>query len=164
MTLTAHAIVGAGIAAAMPAHPVLGVCLAFLSHFPVDAIPHYDYSLRSDSINPKKGGTIRFDKALAIDLFHIGVDFLLGLALGTLFFATSATWPLIAVAAFAGMLPDGLQFLYTRFPREPLATLQRFHQWIHTPYRLHGHRMLGIVSQVVFLIAFVIVMKAFTVA
>ena len=159
MTLTAHAIVGAGIAAAIPAHPVLGISLAFASHFLVDAIPHYDYQVRSDSIHPHIGAPMRFDRALLLDFFSIGGDFALGIILALFFFATPTIWPLIAIAAFAGQLPDALQFVYTRFKHEPLVSLQKFHHWIHTKRRLREHPVLGVTSQVCFLVAFVAFVK-----
>lgn len=161
MTLTAHAIVGAGIAAAMPAHPLLGISLAFASHFAVDAIPHYDYRIRSASINPKTGARITFDRNLFLDLLSIGTDFLLGMALALIIFSAPATLPLIAAAAFAGALPDGLQFIYGHFRHEPLVSLQRFHQWIHTRVRLREYAALGWLSQTLFVVVFVIVARAF---
>jgi len=161
MTLTAHAIVGAGIAAVLPSHPILGVCAAFASHFLVDAIPHYDYQIHSASINPKVGGRITFNRALFLDLVSIGGDFVLGIALALFFFATPATCWLIAIGAFAGQLPDGLQFVYSRFKHEPLVSLQRFHQWIHTSHHLREHPMFGVTSQVFFLIAFVTLARAY---
>ncbi len=161
MTLTAHAIVGAGIAAAMPAHPILGVSLAFASHFLVDAIPHYDYHIRSASIHPKKGGSMHLDKNLFLDLLSIGTDFALGLILGVLLFASPETAPLILLAAFAGQLPDALQFAYLKIHREPLITLQRFHHWIHTKEHLRAYPFFGIASQVAFLVGFVALVRIY---
>jgi hypothetical protein len=40
MTLTTHAIVGAVIVDLMHAFPLLGLALAFGSHFVLDALPH----------------------------------------------------------------------------------------------------------------------------
>ena len=158
MTLTAHAIVGAAVVAAIPSHPILGVCAAFASHFLVDAIPHYDYRIRSASINPQVGAPMKFDRALLFDFFVIGGDFFLGIFLGIVLFSTPSTWPLVAVGAFAGTLPDGLQFAYSRFPRS-LVLLQKFHTWIHTRIHLRGQLALGIISQVAFLVVFVTVAK-----
>ncbi len=155
MTLTAHAIVGAGIAAAMPAHPVLGVTLAFASHFLVDAIPHYDYQIRSASIHPNKGGSISLDMPLFLDLASIGTDFALGLLLSLIFFANVDNALLVLVAAFAGQLPDALQFAYLKIKREPLIVLLKFHHFIHTSYHMRAHPLLGIFSQVGFIAAFV---------
>ncbi len=161
MTLTAHAIVGAAIVSAMPEHPILGVCLAFASHFLVDAIPHYDYHIRSASINPKIGAPMLFDRALLLDFFSIGGDFALGLLLGILFFAAFSSVWLAALGAFAGMLPDALQFAYTRFRHEPLVSLQRFHKWIHTSYHLRERPVVGVVSQVLFLFVFVVLARMY---
>lgn len=160
MTLTAHAIVGGAIAAAMPTHPILGIGAAFASHFLIDAIPHYDYKVRSASIHPKKGDPMKYDRALLLDFFSIGTDFALGLLLAFVLFATPATWFLVLVAAFAGQFPDALQFAYTRAPHV-LGGLQRFHEWIHTGYRMRGQLALGIVTQVAFLVVFVFVAKVY---
>lgn len=161
MTLTTHAIVGAGIAAMMPAHPVLGICAAFASHFALDAIPHWDYPIRSASVNPKIGAPMKFDRALMLDFFSIGGDFALGILLALMFFVTPTSWWLVAIAAFAGQLPDALQFVYSRFRHEPLVSLQRFHQWIHTRHRLRERPMLGAVSQVLLLAVFVFLLKTY---
>ena len=161
MTLTAHAIVGAGIVAVMPSHPVLGISAAFASHFLLDAIPHYDYRIRSASVNPKIGAPMKFDRALLLDFCTIGSDFAVGMILGIWLFATPATWWLIAVGAFFGAFPDALQFAYTRFRYEPLVSLQRFHTWIHTDIRLREHSVLGVTSQILFLVALVTLAKMF---
>jgi len=47
MTLAAHSIVGGATVSLMPTHPVLGLCLAFARHFVLDAMPHWDYPMRS---------------------------------------------------------------------------------------------------------------------
>lgn len=155
MTLTAHGIVGAGVAVALQSHPVLAIAAAFASHFLVDAIPHYDYPIRSASINPKIGAPMRFDRALLLDFFSIGTDFALGMVLGTFLFGSSDLWSLAAIGAFMGIFPDPLQFVYGHFRHEPLVSLQKFHQWIHTSHHLREHVVLGVVSQLAFLFAFV---------
>ncbi len=154
-------MVGAGIAATMPAHPLLGLSAAFASHFLVDAIPHYDYKIRSASINPKIGAAMKFDRALLLDFFSIGWDLAFGMILSVLLFATPATWILVAIGAFAGALPDALQFVYTRFQHEPLVSLQRFHKWMHTSHHMREHSVFGVISQVVFLGVFVLLAKTF---
>ena len=45
LTLMTHAIVGAAIVGLVPAHPLLGLSLAFASHFILDALPHWDYPI-----------------------------------------------------------------------------------------------------------------------
>ena len=53
------------------------------------------------------------------------------------------------------ILPAPLQFLYGRFPREPLRRLQRFHVWIHTQRRLEGRPVFALMTQLAFVILFV---------
>src|SRR5437660_9654997 len=114
MILSTHAIVGAAIASFVPSHPTAAFILGFASHFVLDAIPHWDYPIRSAAVHPKIGGPITFDRALLRDAVVIGSDGLLGI-LGALL-----------------MLPDPLHTIHAHFPYEPLRTLQRFHRWIHT--------------------------------
>ena len=159
MTLTAHAIVGAALVGLVPEHPVIGVCAAFASHFLVDAIPHLDYQIRSASMNTKIRASMTFDRNFFLDMLSIGTDGTLGMLLALILFATPQTWWLVGLGAFAGMLPDALQFAYARFPREPFSSIQRFHEWIHTRHLMRGHKVLGVLSQVSFLAAVVLFTK-----
>ena len=137
MTLTTHAIVGGAIASLMPAHPWLGLSLAFASHFLLDALPHWDYPIRSSSINPKVAARMKYDGELFTDLFTIGGDAALGIVVAlTLFNTQTPPGYLLALGgACAGILPDALQFAYMRFPHQPLTSIQRFHEWIsHNPW------------------------------
>jgi hypothetical protein len=54
----------------------------------------------------------------------------------------------IMLGAIAGMLPDPLQFVHSLHPHEPLATLQRFHWWIHSKRKLDWP--IGVCSQIIF--------------
>jgi hypothetical protein len=133
----------------MPAHPLLGLALAFGSHFVLDALPHWDYPIRSSCIDPSFGARMSYDRKLFIDLSKIGGDAALGIIFSVLLFVTQkdANLILILAGAGAGMLPDALQFAYIRFPHQPLRAIQRFHEWIHTSRRMRGRPVLGIVSQ-----------------
>jgi hypothetical protein len=152
MTLTTHAVVGAAIASLIPEHPVLVFCAAFASHFVIDAIPHWDYAIASSSINPKIGAVMKYDEAFFQDVLRIGTDALLGILLSLWLFGSYHPW-VVLLGACAGILPDPLQFIYTRWRHEPLVSLQRFHQWIHTNIRLRNLPALGIASQLIFLAA-----------
>ena len=157
MTLTTHAVAGAALAALIPQHPIAGFAAGFASHFLLDAIPHYDYAILSQSIHPRMGGPVRLDRALALDMARIGGDALLGLALSALIFATPSAADAVLWGAFGGILPDALQFVYGRFGQELLSPLQRFHEWIHSKKRLEveGRLVVGILSQL-FLLALII--------
>lgn len=161
MTLTTHAVTGAAIASVVSGNIVIASTLAFASHFLLDAIPHWDYPISSGSINPKIGGKINFDKSLLKDLFRIGSDILFGILLSLIIFYSKEHVLTIAVGAFFGMLPDFLQFVYTRFPKGPIASLQRFHEFIHTDKKLKNQPILGVTSQIAIIIVISILAKNF---
>jgi hypothetical protein len=150
MTLGTHAIIGAAVASTMPEHPVLGFCAGFISHFIADAIPHYDYPIYSESIHPKKRERhMHFNSALFRDFADFSFDAGAGLLVALAAFSFTNAWLAIILGAIGGILPDPLQFVAKIWPRQPLNSLQRFHQWIHTDHRMRdrGELMLGIVSQ-----------------
>jgi len=153
MTLTTHALVGAATASLMPQHPVLGFCAGFASHFVIDAIPHWDYPIASSSIDPLQGAAMKYDGAFFLDMLRIGTDALFGILLSVRLFATPVLLPIVLLGAVAGISPDPLQFVYTKFRHEPLLSLQRFHEWIHTKNHLENSKILGIISQVLFIAA-----------
>lgn len=162
MILATHAIVGAGIAAAVPSQPALGFGLAFASHFLLDMIPHWDYALKSrheDHRDLSKDDML-INRDFVRDLAKIGMDFAIGIILAGFFFGIytlrlspqgdpGSVWLL---GALAGMLPDFLQFAYFKIRREPLTSLQRFHQWIHTSHRLKKRWFIGLTSQTLLVI------------
>lgn len=154
MILATHAIVGASVASIVPHHPVAGFVFGFLSHFAIDAIPHWDYFLSSMRRDPDNylNNDMRFDKHFPFDLVKIGLDAFLGIALALLFFQQlhqPLQWSIL-FGMFGGMLPDALQFVYWKFRREPLRTLQRFHLWIHAKKKLDHQPFLGILFQIIF--------------
>ena len=148
MILSTHAVVGAAIATLLPRNPALVFAAGVASHFVIYAIPHWDYPLRGISVGRSQTGAIRLNGALFRDVCLIGLDALAGLALAILLFAQSAPIWIIIIAALAAMLPDPLQVVHRLYPHEPLRTLQRFHEWMHTDRRL-GWRI-GVGSQIAF--------------
>jgi hypothetical protein len=157
LTLTTHAVVGAAIVSIMPAHPLLGLSLAFASHFLLDAIPHWDYPIRSPSVHPAIAAPMKYDRALFADMLTIGADAALGVTLAIVLFATRASLILVFCGACAAILPDMLQFAYMRLPREPLTSLQQLHRWIHTSHKMPP--VSGIISQLAFVAAVVVVVQ-----
>jgi hypothetical protein len=158
MILTTHAIVGAALASFLPSHPAAAFVAGFASHFALDAIPHVDYPIKSRSVNPRIGAPMAFDRALLQDAVTIGFDGLFGIMAALFLFSTVASFWAILMGAIGAILPDPLQFVHTRFPHEPLRTLQRFHRWAHTKKRLKGV-ILAIGTQTA-LVAFVIGLTA----
>jgi hypothetical protein len=131
--------------------------LAFASHYLLDGIPHLDYQIRSASLT-NSSVPMKYDTALMADAITISADAALGVALALLLFAARGSIALVACGALAAILPDVLQFAYTRFPHEPLASLQTLHRWAHTSKGMR-QPILGIVSQVIFLVVIVIAVR-----
>ena len=149
MILSTHAIVGGAIASLFPSHPALVVAAGFASHFAIDAIPHWDYPLHAISARPAAGSAaLNLDRRLWGDLSLIALDASVGLTLAIWLFATPATIGAILLGAVAAMMPDPLQVVHALYPREPLKSLQRFHQWIHAKRKLSWP--LGASSQAIF--------------
>jgi hypothetical protein len=148
MILSSHAIVGGAIASIFPSHPVVAIAAGFASHFVIDAIPHWDYPLRSIALGTGARNQLTFCGPRLRDLALIALDGCAGLVLAVVFFSTPTAALAIVLGALAAMLPDPLQFAYTLYPQEPLKSLQRFHVWIHTKYQLGA--LLGISSQIAF--------------
>jgi hypothetical protein len=148
--LSTHAVVGAALATLLPSEPALIALAGIASHFAIDAIPHWDYPLRGISVSKDVGKPLRLSRALARDCVLIALDACLGLALAAFLFGPSWT---VGLGAIAAMLPDPLQFLHRLYPREPLRTLQRFHGWIHSDWKLRWP--VGIASQLAFVAAVV---------
>jgi len=155
MTLTAHGIVGGAIVSLIPAHPAVGLCLAFASHYLLDAIPHWDYPVRSASINPNIAAKMRYDYAILRDLIVVGGDAALGVVLAAVLFASRGGPLLAGGGACAAILPDALEFAYVLYPRGPLLLLQRFHSWVHTSKKIK-RPVPGVALQIAFIAAIVI--------
>jgi hypothetical protein len=159
MILCTHAVVGAALASFLPSHPAAAFVVGFASHFALDAIPHWDYPIKSRSVNPRIGAPMVFDGALLRDAVAIGCDGLVGILAALLLFASPASLWAILLGAVGAMLPDPLQFLHARFPHEPLLSLQRFHRWAHTKRRIKDIS-LGVSTQA----ALVAIVVALTIA
>ena len=75
MILSTHAVVGGTIASLFPTHPILVATLSFASHFVIDAIPHWDYPLKSISVKPNANNwALKINRRLFRDLALIGFD------------------------------------------------------------------------------------------
>jgi len=133
MLLGPHILVGAAVAAST-SNPILGLVFAFLSHFILDRIPHWEYSAEPLRNIPTKG----IPYAMPI-LRRVALDIGAGFAVLIIAVAISSddipftAW---AFGGFFGILPDGLSFLL--FLRKQNGLWGRFlkifyllHQKIH---------------------------------
>ena len=120
MVLTTHAVAGAALAQIIPDHPALGFSLAFVSHFILDMIPHWDYplsTLEKSADGKKINQRFKLSPALVADFMKTGADLSLGLILTFVFF-----YPLNQPAAVVLVVGVGGGTL-TRFPPVYLLSL-----------------------------------------
>lgn len=102
MTATAHALVSAAIAAAVP-NPAVSLTLAFTSHFIMDVIPHWDFGTNWRSRSKSATGLIAI------------LDTIIGFTLAYFLFSGKVSTPLIFAAVAMGNLPDWMEAPYYIF-------------------------------------------------
>ena len=151
MTLTTHAVIAAAITRPlMRAHPALILLVGIATHYLSDAVPHWDYGVRSlvQKDTQKKrlnwyGGTAKRDF-----LWIIG-DFIVGFSLVYLWVRPHSReeflWVIFSVAG--GMLPDLLQGINLSLKSQPLRPLQKLHDFFHTRIKLGRYPLFGIPFQ-----------------
>lgn len=140
MTGSNHVITGALIATSVTSAPV-AIPLALLSHFVLDALPHYGDNNRHSWLNR------HFTYVLLIDAV-IGIAIVLALIL-----LQPANWVLLVVCGLVAVAPDAIwlpHYLADRRGnyREP-SHFARFSKWIQW-----GERPWGIYIEAAWLIAF----------
>lgn len=165
MILATHAVAAAALAATMPNQPVLAFAAAGASHFLLDAIPHWDYELRSsrkDRNNPLNDDIV-LGRDFWFDSIKLGADTVLGLALTWFLFRSFFTGPLgtltFAAGITGGLLPDLLQFAYFKLRWPWLTTLQRFHYWIHADHNRKLKPFIGITLQALIAATIILAVK-----
>jgi hypothetical protein len=167
MTLTTHAVVGAAVASLVPSHPVIGFIGGFLSHFACDSIPHWAEGKLLKSIHKEHNDpltrSVRGAAALIHDVALVGFDSLVGFSLSTLILFYFFHVPLYTVllGAFAGQMPDGLQFVYFVFKPKWMIPLQKFHGRIQTEYTNMAY--LGIEAGLILVVCVLGILGAFMV-
>ena len=142
MILFCHLLVGAAIAAKIQIIP-LALVLALLSHYVLDFIPHWEYSI--DNILEK-----RWKKA-KLDFLKGALDLCLGILI---IFAILKNQPIILAGAFLAVLPDGLTLLNLLLPNKILSIHDNFHrELVHYSKKISFKEnknlfMFGILSQI----------------
>jgi hypothetical protein len=102
MTATAHALVSGAIAAAIP-NPYISLPLAFISHFIMDAIPHWDFGTNWRSRSKSETGLVAI------------LDTIIGFTVTYFVFGGKVALPTLMAAASLGNLPDWLEAPYYIF-------------------------------------------------
>lgn len=164
MILTTHAIVGAA-AGRIFSNPLMAFAAGFISHFILDAIPHWAYALKSKARNKEEPlkENIVLNREFIGDLARIGLDFVLGVSAAIFIFRGEDRFigaPANLLAGIAGgLLPDFMQFLYFKIRHEPLIFFQKLHIYVHKEKEFSALPY-GIPSQIIVIIAAVIISKA----
>jgi len=165
MILATHAIAGAAAAQLFPNNPLLAFIAAFASHFILDAIPHWNYLLKSKAEDPSEplNGKMIWGKKFIIDILKISLDFAAGIVLSVLFFSKGADQnaAITILGALGGMLPDALQFAYWQLKVEPFKSLQKFHHWIHPRKEWQLSFAVGVPLQVLIVAAIIVAVRFF---
>ena len=128
MTATAHALVSAAIARAVP-NPYLAIPLAITSHFIMDAVPHWDI-----------GADWRTRSKIMTGALAIG-ETVLGITLTYFLFRGKVETPLLLSTMFAGELPDWLEAPWYIFfaNKHKNGTSKKAGFWERVSYRIY-HR------------------------
>lgn len=156
MILATHGIVGGAIGYLLPKNPILAFFLSFISHFVIDAVPHWHYPVFSAKINKENPleNDMLLNKWFVVDMFDIGLDLLGGLIIAVFIFHQKLSFDMALVSilsgAIGGVFPDPLQFLYWKLPNKPLMYLQEFHIWIHSETYMDDRHIMGITTQIAF--------------
>lgn len=153
MILTPH--MAAGTALALAIHPALGIPLAVLSHYILDALPHAEYNI--DPIKNLGSGKIKEAHQAALRIMLDGGG---GFIAAILVASVLGYSPLLAAAgAIAGILPDGLTMLLIVFPKnKPLQKHWAFHSGVHFPKNKKPSQFLRVGLQLAAIILTVLVL------
>lgn len=115
MLLASHIIVS-GILGAKTGNYFLAGAIGLISHYALDAIPHWDYYISPEFESRAKNEGWRFlkEKFFIKELTKISIDISIGLVLVFIFLKNLDGVNLISVfiSVFFGVLPDPLQLLY----------------------------------------------------
>lgn len=141
MLWTPHLLAGAAIAAKI-SNPFLALPLALLSHYFLDSFPQEEYSI-TNIFQKRWNNTF-------LDFLKVFLDFSLGI---TLILLLSGAKPIILIAAFLAIAPDGITFLNLFLSNKLIKQHQKLHKAINylcAPMKKNKkiYRFLGVFSQV----------------
>ncbi|MEK7634405.1 MAG: hypothetical protein AAB396_00765 [Patescibacteria group bacterium] len=162
MILSSHIIVASAVVAPLLAKPldfanaVFIFIISFLSHYAIDAIPHWDYKLFSIEELPSGDKKIVATKISVLkDLFKNSADGIIGL-IGAIFIIgipdNLEKFFAFCLIIIGGILPDFLELCYVVFNKFPLNIFHKIHIFIHGKRIFKNKPILGIISQILTLI------------
>lgn len=175
MILTTHGYVGASIFQLFSFCPPLGLFLAFLSHFGLDFLPHWDYGLNSLK-KDRESGEINIVKSfwpvVIVDISKIIADFFFGLLLVFIFWQIIGyeISLLVFIAYFLACLPDFNQLInfllnlnkrlnvFLVFLRKLVIILHSFHELAHSRRRFCHKKGIFYQALIIVFISFLLVL------
>ncbi|MEK7062265.1 MAG: hypothetical protein AAB940_00805 [Patescibacteria group bacterium] len=170
MILSSHIIAASAVAAPLLSRPLDFANMAFiffasfLSHFFLDALPHWDYKMLSFT---KENGERRFifKKYFSTkDFLKNLLDGVIGLAGAILiigFPKDFSEFILFGLIVFGSILPDALEATYAINKYRFLEPLHKFHLTIHGKRVFQNRPFLGTFSQVLIIALIVFIFSKF---
>lgn len=142
--------------------------VSFFTHYILDSIPHWGYNILSFkeiefNINKQNERKFIFNNiAFFKDAVRTTIDGLLGL--GIAFWLVGAPIGgerlfIFFLVAIASILPDIIELFYTIWKWLPFATFSKIHRFFHTSYEFKGHFFIGVILQIVIILAVVTFFK-----
>lgn len=159
MILTTHAIVGAAITYTSVQHSAIFL-LALGSHYVFDMIPHWHYRtpVIKKAVNAQFGKkTLSVASAPYDEIARIVVDLAIGLSLSFYFF--SGSYLAIILGVMGAVLPDLMVGFGRFYPARVLVAHDKFHKWIHARHLLDDWPIIGVGSQIVIAVIFVLLFQ-----
>ncbi len=147
MILMVHLLLGAVIVLKIKFLP-LALPLAFLIHYPLDILPHWEYSIKN--IKEKKW------KNSFKDFLKVFVDISLGILL---IFIFSKNFSLLLIGGLVAALPDAFTLLGLITPNKLLMAHENFHREIHFPEGKKISPIWGILTQLLVVIAAIYLLR-----
>lgn len=155
MTLTTHIIIAEVVARPLARlNPIFGFIVGILSHYLLDAIPHWDYKLKSSLANENRlpgEKKIRFTReSFWPDVAKTALDTFIGLIIILFLMPPKSIHETVFLlaTAFGGVLPDFLQGAYGSGYAEFLKPVQKFHDTMHTKIKLGPYPLIGVPFQI----------------
>ena len=156
MTLATHIVTGAAVAGVLTKDPTAAFLAGWVSHYLLDALPHWDYPIASfeakDEQKPLEK-KVEFGMVFVKDVVKVLTDACLGFVLLyiTIWGSGDVSPDMLVIllaGAFGGVFPDFLQFLYGVWNVWPLRKLQEFHHFIHADLKLDDRPRVGVPMQI----------------
>ena len=157
MTATAHALVSGAIAASA-GNPTLAIPLAFISHFVMDAVPHWDFGTNWRTRTKTKTGVVAI------------FDTILGFTLAYFLFAGKVDAATLLATMIAGNLPDWLEVPYYIFfahqeKKQPARSASFWERLTYQIYKtenvFHAKAQfpMGVITQIATVVFFLVLLK-----